>query len=187
MSRVYCGNLGRDVTERDLEDEFGRFGRVTSCWISREGDYAFIEFGGMPSPSLLPSMPAACCQRRDRVFLCVFFFLVSPRFFFLARFQTDATPTMPWPSWTGVTLASTWCLGSDDEVAAQEAAAAARCLGKFAHFLGRPLVLAHAPEGRLTALPNRRRFLKLLRGWENDGRRRARDGGDASASNGVFF
>lgn len=34
MSRVYVGNLDPRVTERDLEDEFRRFGVIRRCLFS---------------------------------------------------------------------------------------------------------------------------------------------------------
>ncbi|XP_065849387.1 serine/arginine-rich splicing factor RSZ22A-like isoform X2 [Euphorbia lathyris] len=45
MSRVYVGNLDPRVTERDLEDEFRRFGVIRSVWVARRPPgYAFIDF-----------------------------------------------------------------------------------------------------------------------------------------------
>ncbi|XP_022750366.1 serine/arginine-rich splicing factor RSZ22A-like isoform X2 [Durio zibethinus] len=45
MSRVYVGNLGPRVSERDLEDEFRVFGVIRSVWVARRPPgYAFIDF-----------------------------------------------------------------------------------------------------------------------------------------------
>ncbi|XP_050218574.1 serine/arginine-rich splicing factor RSZ22 [Mercurialis annua] len=45
MSRVYVGNLDPRVTERDLEDEFRRFGVIRSVWVARRPPgYAFVDF-----------------------------------------------------------------------------------------------------------------------------------------------
>ncbi|XP_021670201.1 serine/arginine-rich splicing factor RSZ22A isoform X1 [Hevea brasiliensis] len=45
MSRVYVGNLDPRVSERDLEDEFRRFGVIRSVWVARRPPgYAFIDF-----------------------------------------------------------------------------------------------------------------------------------------------
>ncbi|KAJ8758762.1 hypothetical protein K2173_000483 [Erythroxylum novogranatense] len=45
MSRVYVGNLDSRVTERDLEDEFRKFGVIRSVWVARRPPgYAFIDF-----------------------------------------------------------------------------------------------------------------------------------------------
>ncbi|CAI0376382.1 unnamed protein product [Linum tenue] len=45
MSRVYIGNLDPRVSERELEDEFRKFGVIRSVWVARRPPgYAFIEF-----------------------------------------------------------------------------------------------------------------------------------------------
>ncbi|GBG67732.1 hypothetical protein CBR_g860 [Chara braunii] len=45
MSCVYVGNLDHRVTERELEDEFRRFGVLRSVWVARKPPgFAFIEF-----------------------------------------------------------------------------------------------------------------------------------------------
>ncbi|CAI0438671.1 unnamed protein product, partial [Linum tenue] len=45
MSRVYVGNLDPRVSERDLEDEFRKFGVIRSVWVARRPPgYAFIDF-----------------------------------------------------------------------------------------------------------------------------------------------
>ena len=45
MSRLYVGGLPHDCRERDLDDFFGRFGRITSLWIARNpAGFAFVEF-----------------------------------------------------------------------------------------------------------------------------------------------
>eukprot|EP00242_Pyramimonas_sp_CCMP2087_P013080 CAMPEP_0198210774 /NCGR_PEP_ID=MMETSP1445-20131203/22314_1 /TAXON_ID=36898 /ORGANISM="Pyramimonas sp., Strain CCMP2087" /LENGTH=129 /DNA_ID=CAMNT_0043884917 /DNA_START=73 /DNA_END=459 /DNA_ORIENTATION=+ len=44
-SKVYIGNLDARVTERELEDEFGKFGTLRSVWVARKPPgFAFIEF-----------------------------------------------------------------------------------------------------------------------------------------------
>lgn len=40
---LFVGRLAREVRERDLEDVFSKFGRITRCVVKREG-YAFVEF-----------------------------------------------------------------------------------------------------------------------------------------------
>ncbi|KAF5828193.1 hypothetical protein DUNSADRAFT_18071 [Dunaliella salina] len=43
--RVYVGNLPPGIHERDLEDEFIRFGRIRSVWVARKPPgFAFIEY-----------------------------------------------------------------------------------------------------------------------------------------------
>jgi len=43
-NKLFVGNLG-DVTKRELEVEFGRFGRLKDVWISRKpSGFAFVEF-----------------------------------------------------------------------------------------------------------------------------------------------
>lgn len=45
MSRVYVGNLDPRVTERELEDEFRKYGVIRSVWVARRPPgYAFIDF-----------------------------------------------------------------------------------------------------------------------------------------------
>eukprot|EP00199_Chlamydomonas_sp_CCMP681_P003333 CAMPEP_0119103764 /NCGR_PEP_ID=MMETSP1180-20130426/2134_1 /TAXON_ID=3052 ORGANISM="Chlamydomonas cf sp, Strain CCMP681" /NCGR_SAMPLE_ID=MMETSP1180 /ASSEMBLY_ACC=CAM_ASM_000741 /LENGTH=160 /DNA_ID=CAMNT_0007088343 /DNA_START=19 /DNA_END=501 /DNA_ORIENTATION=- len=44
-TRLYIGNLAPGITERELEDEFGRFGRIRSVWVARKPPgFAFMEF-----------------------------------------------------------------------------------------------------------------------------------------------
>mmetsp|Transcript_41905 Transcript_41905/g.78391 ORF Transcript_41905/g.78391 Transcript_41905/m.78391 type:complete len:178 (-) Transcript_41905:410-943(-) len=44
-SKVYVGNLDSRVTERELEDEFMKFGTLRSVWVARKPPgFAFIEF-----------------------------------------------------------------------------------------------------------------------------------------------
>lgn len=44
-TRVYVGNLDPRITERELEDEFTRYGTLRSVWIARKPPgFAFIEF-----------------------------------------------------------------------------------------------------------------------------------------------
>jgi len=33
--KVYIGNLSKRIAERDLEDEFRRFGKLKSVWVAR--------------------------------------------------------------------------------------------------------------------------------------------------------
>jgi len=43
-NKLFVGNLG-NVTKRELEVEFGRFGRLQDVWISRKpAGFAFVEF-----------------------------------------------------------------------------------------------------------------------------------------------
>lgn len=43
--RVYVGNLPPETSERDLEDKFGRFGRLRNVWVARKPPgFAFIEY-----------------------------------------------------------------------------------------------------------------------------------------------
>jgi len=43
-NKLFIGNLG-NVTKRELEEEFGRFGRLQDVWISRKpAGFAFVEF-----------------------------------------------------------------------------------------------------------------------------------------------
>ncbi|KAM7268313.1 hypothetical protein ACFE04_010479 [Oxalis oulophora] len=45
MARVYIGNLDPQVTEREIEDEFCKFGPLRSVWVARRPPgYAFLEF-----------------------------------------------------------------------------------------------------------------------------------------------
>ena len=34
-TRVYIGNLDSRVAERDIKDEFERFGRLANVWVAR--------------------------------------------------------------------------------------------------------------------------------------------------------
>ncbi|MEW5302202.1 MAG: hypothetical protein WDW36_005005 [Sanguina aurantia] len=44
-SRVYVGGLDERISERDLDDEFGRFGKLRNIWIARKPPgFAFIEY-----------------------------------------------------------------------------------------------------------------------------------------------
>ncbi|KAL5699342.1 hypothetical protein ACHQM5_030260 [Ranunculus cassubicifolius] len=44
-TRVYCGNLDEKVSEKDLEEEFSRFGPIKGIWVARKPPgYAFIDF-----------------------------------------------------------------------------------------------------------------------------------------------
>lgn len=43
--RVYVGGLPQDISERDLEEKFGRHGRLRNVWVARKPPgFAFIEF-----------------------------------------------------------------------------------------------------------------------------------------------
>ncbi|KAG2438220.1 hypothetical protein HYH02_010921 [Chlamydomonas schloesseri] len=43
-SRIYIGNLPADIAERDVRDEFERFGRVRTIWVARKPPgFAFLE------------------------------------------------------------------------------------------------------------------------------------------------
>ncbi|DBB04094.1 hypothetical protein WJX77_008496 [Trebouxia sp. C0004] len=45
MARLWVGGLEVGISERDLEDEFGRYGRLRSVWVARKPPgFAFIEF-----------------------------------------------------------------------------------------------------------------------------------------------
>jgi hypothetical protein len=49
MKTVYVGNLDSDVTEKDLLDDFDRYGRINDIYISRStgshnSGYAFVEY-----------------------------------------------------------------------------------------------------------------------------------------------
>ncbi|KAG1679970.1 hypothetical protein FOA52_007034 [Chlamydomonas sp. UWO 241] len=45
VTKVYVGGLRPDATEREVEDEFGRFGRIYKIWIARKPPgFAFIDF-----------------------------------------------------------------------------------------------------------------------------------------------
>merc|ERR1719245_580039 len=44
---LFLGNLARDVTQRDIEDAFDKYGRVERCDIKNKGNgsvFAFLEF-----------------------------------------------------------------------------------------------------------------------------------------------
>ncbi|KAK9823369.1 hypothetical protein WJX72_002269 [[Myrmecia] bisecta] len=44
-SRLYVGGLDTRITERDLEDEFTKFGVLRSVWVARKPPgFAFVEF-----------------------------------------------------------------------------------------------------------------------------------------------
>jgi arginine/serine-rich splicing factor 7 len=44
-TRVYVGGLRPEVSERELEDEFARFGQIRSIWVARKpSGFAFVEF-----------------------------------------------------------------------------------------------------------------------------------------------
>lgn len=38
---LFVGNVSKNISQRDLEHEFGRFGH---CSISNRGSYAFVEY-----------------------------------------------------------------------------------------------------------------------------------------------
>ena len=42
MSRVYVGRISSRTREGDLEEIFGKYGKVVSCDVKR--DYAFVDF-----------------------------------------------------------------------------------------------------------------------------------------------
>merc|ERR1712216_81714 len=45
MTKVYVGNLDHAVDERDLDDVFGKFGRIESIWVARKPPgFAFVTF-----------------------------------------------------------------------------------------------------------------------------------------------
>ncbi|KAK3283189.1 hypothetical protein CYMTET_9106 [Cymbomonas tetramitiformis] len=45
MAKVYIGNLEPGVTERDLEEDFSKYGTMRSVWVARKpAGFAFIEF-----------------------------------------------------------------------------------------------------------------------------------------------
>ncbi|CAL8468403.1 g7943 [Coccomyxa elongata] len=44
-SRIYVGNLPSSIAERDLEEEFIRFGTLRSVWVARKPPgFAFVEY-----------------------------------------------------------------------------------------------------------------------------------------------
>ncbi|KAK9794899.1 hypothetical protein WJX73_000365 [Symbiochloris irregularis] len=44
-ARIYVGSLPVDISERDLEEEFVRFGTLRSVWVARKPPgFAFVEF-----------------------------------------------------------------------------------------------------------------------------------------------
>mmetsp|Transcript_25072 Transcript_25072/g.54510 ORF Transcript_25072/g.54510 Transcript_25072/m.54510 type:complete len:183 (+) Transcript_25072:93-641(+) len=44
-TKVYVGNLRPDCSERELDNEFGRFGRIYKIWVARKPPgFAFIDF-----------------------------------------------------------------------------------------------------------------------------------------------
>merc|ERR1711959_335211 len=45
MTKVYVGNLDHSVDERDIDDVFGKFGRISGIWIARKPPgFAFVTF-----------------------------------------------------------------------------------------------------------------------------------------------
>ena len=47
LAKIYVGSLPMDITERDLEDMFGRYGRIRHIELKippRPPAFAFIEF-----------------------------------------------------------------------------------------------------------------------------------------------
>ena len=45
MTRIYVGNLDTRATERDVEKEFGHYGRLREVWVARTPPgFAFVEF-----------------------------------------------------------------------------------------------------------------------------------------------
>jgi len=58
-NKLFIGNLSDSVSKRELEDEFGRFGRLQDVWISRRpSGFAFVEF-------LLSRDASDCVQALD--------------------------------------------------------------------------------------------------------------------------
>lgn len=46
-AELYIGNLGRDVSRRDIENIFDKYGKVRRCDIKSKGlgtSYAFLEY-----------------------------------------------------------------------------------------------------------------------------------------------
>eukprot|EP01025_Chloroclados_australasicus_P006314 TRINITY_DN12043_c0_g1_i5.p2 TRINITY_DN12043_c0_g1~~TRINITY_DN12043_c0_g1_i5.p2 ORF type:complete len:216 (-),score=32.00 TRINITY_DN12043_c0_g1_i5:387-1034(-) len=45
QTRLFVGNLRDDTTERDIEKEFGRYGRLRKVWVARRPPgFAFVEY-----------------------------------------------------------------------------------------------------------------------------------------------
>merc|ERR1712072_818867 len=45
MSKIYLGNLSSNVDDRDIEDTFGKFGRIENIWIARKPPgFAFVTY-----------------------------------------------------------------------------------------------------------------------------------------------
>ncbi|KIY98074.1 RNA-binding protein 1 [Monoraphidium neglectum] len=43
--RIYIGQLAPDISERELEDSFARYGRLRNVWVARKPPgFAFVEF-----------------------------------------------------------------------------------------------------------------------------------------------
>eukprot|EP00884_Botryococcus_braunii_P014426 jgi/Botrbrau1/22985/Bobra.0030s0051.1 len=48
MARLYVGNLPTGLQERDLEEEFTKFGTLRSVWVARNPPgFAFVDFDDM--------------------------------------------------------------------------------------------------------------------------------------------
>ena len=46
-SKVYVGDISRDMTEKDLERAFSEFGSIRSVWVATDpSGFAFIQFDG---------------------------------------------------------------------------------------------------------------------------------------------
>lgn len=41
-AELYIGNLGRDVSRKDIENVFDKYGRLLRCDIKNKGFYYFI-------------------------------------------------------------------------------------------------------------------------------------------------
>ncbi len=63
-TRVYVGNLPRDVQEAEVSDVFRRFGRIVSIWIARNPPgFAFVVRvgrAGWRRPCCLAAGPLGC-------------------------------------------------------------------------------------------------------------------------------
>ena len=63
---AHAGNLPENITERDLTDEFSRFGTLDNVWVARKPPgFAFIQFADGPRRRRrLPQARwcAACCS-----------------------------------------------------------------------------------------------------------------------------
>jgi len=51
-NKIYIGNLNPRATERDIEDEFGRFGKLINVWVARKPP-------GTPSVDSFPAVTNA--------------------------------------------------------------------------------------------------------------------------------